>query len=46
MSLRSSITAVTNVGSIGIVGCSDIEIIGVSGDVPTALFELKFTWRT
>ena len=43
MSSRSSGTVV---GSIGIVGHSGIDILGLADDVPAAFFELKLTWGT
>ena len=45
MSSRPSVTVVTAVGSRVIVGCSDIERLGVAGDVPAALVDSKLTWR-
>ena len=45
MSLRSYVTYFTVVGYIGISGCSVIEILGVAGDIPASLVDLKFKWR-
>ena len=45
MSLRSSGTVVTVVGSRGIFGCIGIERMGVSDDVPVALVYSKLIWR-
>ena len=38
-------TVVTIFGSRGIVGCSDIEKMGVADDVHAALVNSKLVWR-